>query len=369
MKYIFLNCNELVENFLTCSIEYWKFYDFDNIMVVVTMSMSAIGIILNLITNFIFFSSKNFNTKFLNLLKYYAVNSMVVNLNSFILSLIFFRNKSIYITRNNNYFSSYNWTYYFTHPYLLIWTISYTFSGVLDIFIVQDRIQMMQPKMNFLKKLSSRMISFLVLVFCCLVNIPVNMARQVKTTTITLSNRTTEVYQYDIRKYHHQTIFMISVYFANFIRDIVPFLLETIVNIILIFVTISFYKKKRQLTNSFHQGADKTVFRRTSINNTKIAFIIGIISALIHVFNFSLLIILITLPDEIYYKVGHVMVFLHNARHALGIFIYLKLNKKFRGNFFSLMPKSIDIYFQKNKSVTTIKLIEHINKKTETAKL
>ena len=343
MVYIRLNCTEITNDFLRCIKEYEYLYDFENIMLVITLITSIFGMAFNSVSTYIFFTSKNLNFRFLQLVKYFNLNSLLTNVNIFILTIVYLTTYQTHYRSNfGNFFDDIHWGYYFTHAYLFFYVTFFSVSGVLDIFIVFDRIQIMNPNIKFLKSLSARIIFFSVLIYCCILNMSVNLSRKVSVTTIEFENKTVQVYEYKLRKFSSQGIIMLLIYFSNFIRDLVPFFLEIITNAYLVSLTYTFIKKKSSLNSNPKQIA----FNLTQINNAKMAFVISLLSSTIHVMNFSLLIILITLPSEAYWIGGNVSLGIMNTRHAFSIFIYLKLNKKFRQNFFRLMPKWFEGYFQ-----------------------
>ena len=121
------------------------------------MIITVIGVVLNTIASFIFIFSKNMNTKFLCLLKHYTLNSLMINLNSIIVSVLYFTQENIYISNNGKFYQSYHWIFYLTYFHLSIYFVLYTFDGILDIFIVYERILLMKPKLKFLKHLSADM--------------------------------------------------------------------------------------------------------------------------------------------------------------------------------------------------------------------
>lgn len=132
---------------------------------------SVIGIILNTL-NIIILSSKNFKEKFNKYLNIYSLNSLILNLND----LIFY---SLYFVPNDDFKYLYSFAFFYSHIYLVIWSISYSFAGVLDIFIIYERIQQFNPSIKFLLKKKACVISSWVLAYCIVINIPLNLSRKV----------------------------------------------------------------------------------------------------------------------------------------------------------------------------------------------
>ena len=352
MAYVSLNCTNIANNCIYCITESRHLIDFEYIMVLFLAVISVTGVVLNSIANFIFLFSKNMNTKFLNLLKYYSLNCLLFNLNSLICEILYFTQRNIYTTNDGKFFQSYHWIFYITHPYLLISTVLYTFDGVLDIFIVYERIVLMRPKTKFLKHISARVISFSVFIFCCIVNIPINIGREVQINTIVVSNMSFEVFKYDMKNYYYQTIYMISVYFGNALRDLLPLIIGIVLNIYLIIVTIRFHKNRITISASLTNPNETIVFKKTNVNNTKLAFLLAMISFFFDAYSFGALIIYLTLPTKLYWITTVALLILYEVKHSANIFILLKLNMKFRRNFIFLMPKFISKCLE-NKTATT----------------
>ena len=82
--------------------------------------------------------------------------------------------------------------------------------------------------------------------FCFVVNIPRNIGWEVQANEIIVTNPnvTVEMFEYGIREFRHQTVFMISIFFANTIPDLLPILICTVLNIYLIILTIRFIKER-----------------------------------------------------------------------------------------------------------------------------
>ena len=281
MVHFYLNCTKTTETTFECETGWWKFIDFVYIFPLTRMIISIIGIVLNSIASFIFIFSKNMNTKFLNLLKHYTINSLMINLNSLILSILFFTQQNIYISNNGRFYQSYHWVFYFTYFYTSIFIVLYTFDGILDIFMVYERILLMKPKFKFLKHISAHVISFSVFLFCCIINIPINIGKGVQKNTIEVNNVSLGMFKIYLKKFNYQTLFSISVLSTNAIRDILPLIIGIVLNVYLVIVTIRFHKNRTSITT------DKAIiFKKTNINNTKLAFILGMISAYFHINNF-----------------------------------------------------------------------------------
>jgi len=83
----------------------------------------------------------------------YSFNSLLFNLNDFAVVLYFILKckKLLLVNGTNWYEHDDNVVFYYTYIYTIIWSVVYTFSGLLDIQIVYSRIQIFYAKLNFLR--------------------------------------------------------------------------------------------------------------------------------------------------------------------------------------------------------------------------
>jgi len=76
-------------------------------------------------------------------------------------------------------------------------SISFLYSGSMDIFILYGRIQMLVPSLKFLSKISVYKVAVLLAFFSCVINLPINLSRQAFKAELKIdSNVTTILYSY-----------------------------------------------------------------------------------------------------------------------------------------------------------------------------
>ena len=241
--------------------------------------VSFVGVILNSLCVFIFKFSKNMEATFLILLRHYSFNSLLFNLNDIMglfLDLWFtsYSNKYwIYFTEN------YSFALYFTHIYQNIWAILYTYAGILDIFIVYERILQYKPTVDFMRKQKAITISLYVLIFSIIINIPVIYTRETKEYLLQLDDEEMRVYRHGTRDFDDNIMIIILIYLANFVRDIIICIIEITVNIYLILSLFAYLENKQHLSNRAYNknqinGNNIIIFRKTHINNSRIAMFI-----------------------------------------------------------------------------------------------
>ena len=158
-------------------------------------------------------------------------------------------------------------------------------------------------------------------------------------------------FQQDLARFSSYQIFVISVYVANFLRDVLSSIVEIIFNIILMYFLKRFYYDKIRLT-----GMPDERLSKIEKTNMIITIIISFLSILMHMVTFMVkqfcfLFKKIVLNQLIYYQVflfseqsfklsknsfSFVMGFsgvLLGFRHSINIFIFYSVNTAFREKF------------------------------------
>ncbi len=171
----YVNCTG--EQDKNCSIIGSSFYP--EIFLVFSILIAFIGVILNVLSLYIFVFSNNMNNKFLNYLKWYLGNSILVCLNYFIQYTMFLSwNRVMTLmpmekrTWTNEYF-----ILFYIFVYMPVWSITYTFGSLLDIIIAYERILLYMPTFHFMRnvKIHTYVIVFFVISF--LINLPPSLSR------------------------------------------------------------------------------------------------------------------------------------------------------------------------------------------------
>ena len=324
------------------------------------MCLSAIGVILNSLCVFIFKFSKNMEEKFLILLRHYSFNSLLFNFNVFMVQLVALCLPAFAFNWNETgiyFIDNYSFVLYYTYIYQNIWAILYTYAGILDIFIVYERILLYKPSVNFMRKQTARNISFYVFIFSIIINIPVIYSRQTKEYLLLLDDKEITVYRHGTRDLNENIIILVVTYLANFFRDITTCIIEITINIYLILAMFDYYRNKQSVLNRANNTDQITanniiVFRKSDINNSRIAMFICFCSSLSHILVFSILIIFIFADFKVYIIYAYCIGLFFVIRHSLNFLIFLKLNKKFRRNFLVLVPNWMKIKNLGNGSST-----------------
>jgi hypothetical protein len=326
--------------------------------------LSFIGVILNVLSLYIFVFSNNMNNKFLNYLKWYLGNSILVCLNYLIHFTMYFclnRVMTMMPMGNRNWTSEY-FILFYIFMFLPVWTITYTFGSLLDIIIAYERILLYMPTFHFMRnvKIHTYVIVFFVISF--LINLPPNISRNFYNFTFHFeqpSNQSVKVFYFALRDFgENNDLFKWVLYVSTFLRDILALVIEFGITVFLLITIVKFYNKKKRLTNKKIAKPAKndvkpdTVFQKTELNNSKIILMICFISSLNHIGTFLMLLALY-FYETIYLFVAAAFGIVLLARHSLNFFIFFKLNKKFRRNFISLIPKCMKVNKEKilNKTV------------------
>jgi len=141
------------------------------------------------------------NTRFLQPLKIYTVVGILLGLNdALVIILGISLNKNTWHVNGFDYFQNDTFMFYHVHIFFTIWSIVYTFggniykakfakliiyliffqTGLMDIVIAFEWIEILFPRVNILRRFSILKISFVAFVFSVLVNFPVNIVRAVE---------------------------------------------------------------------------------------------------------------------------------------------------------------------------------------------
>ena len=207
----------------------------------------------------------------------------------------------------------------------------------MDISIVNERIQLYNPKWKFLAKKTALQLAIYVLFFCVIFNIPTIVSKNVLSFELTLAefNKTLTVFDYGPRKFGSQLIFELILNACIFIRDVVTLLLEIAFTILLIVALVN-YRKQKMAVMRKHGGDQKVIYKKEDLDAVRTTLFLAFFSALLHVFNFGTFVIyqFDTTPNKvIYVLVGMVGNFLITIRYSFNFFLFLKLNKIFKNNF------------------------------------
>lgn len=166
------------------------------------------------------------------------------------------------------------------------------------------------------------------------INMPMNFNRTPTSRTFNVTNMNTTFEgfsQVDEKKKGSPDEFWLFLGIV-IMRDIVTMVLELIVSIALIIVAIRYYKRHRQLMRQAN--------RTRALSQTKIAITLCLVSVVLHVINFLTFVVKIydPTPEKQYYAlVGMINVYLNQLKHLSNLFLFMKINKKFKIEYHKLL--------------------------------
>lgn len=315
--------------------------------------VALLGTLLNLLSLFIFTFSHNMDTKFLRYLKYYVLNSVIVTLNYLVLATLFavtISDDKIYrLDFSTQLVNSYDYAYWFTFVFMTVWTVSYSFGSLIEMIIAYERILMYKPKMQFMRNVNIHVTLAAIFIIACLINLPANLSRDVHTTMLTFNkikpaNLTIKVYTLGGKRTFssHNDLFTMCLYVSTFLRDSLTLVIDLAITLSLIITIVKFYngkqKLKRQIKAQRKVNSDPIVFRKTDMNNSKVALLICFVSSLGHLGTFLSLLVLFFLESKSHQLVISITGFFYLCRNCLNFFLFLKYNMKFKRNFIRLLP-------------------------------
>jgi len=168
------------------------------------------------------------NSRFLQTIKISSFNSLIVNMIDLCFLIAYFSlNTELFVNKFYHYLKNNSSIFVFTYFNLPVWAIVYTFGsmilllyfnctnilsyleekfyqiliiifnyeGLMDIFILYDRIHILYPKLKFLAKVSVYKISVVIFLFAFIINIPINLSRQAITVPFKIGSNTTTLLQ------------------------------------------------------------------------------------------------------------------------------------------------------------------------------
>jgi len=131
------------------------------------------------------------------------VNSFLYCANALILGIVWLTTTSVLFENDNMIFQlmmSYEFVFYFAYVFNYLTSLFYTFGGIMDIYIAYTRVQAFKPEYTFLKTVSIRRCSLLIVIFSFLIPLPINISREVLTYEFKLNATNTSLVLYTYSK-------------------------------------------------------------------------------------------------------------------------------------------------------------------------
>ncbi len=127
------------------------------------------------------------------------------------------------------------------------------------------------------------MVAFSILIVSVIVTSPINISRQVTTYEFKLNETNTSLtlHTYDLSRFSDSKVFVVSVYLANFLRDILPTAIEIVFNVFLVY-----FLKKRHYDRIRLTGRRDIALSNVEKTNVIITIIISFLSILLHIVTF-----------------------------------------------------------------------------------
>lgn len=318
------------------------------------LALALLGVSLNSLS-FYNLLSKNFfkiiNKKFFNYIRLYILNSLIINLNDLVVLIyLFFWQKTVFIYKLSYLHASEKFVYYYAYIYLPLWGLTYTCSGLINICIVIQRIQLISLKSNFLRNTPLWFCLLMILIYSTIINIPVSFSREVTNLKLAIDNQQDNVTElFLLEASGDNKIFLYIIYGCNFVRDVLTPLVTLFTNIYLIILIKIFLARKmrfRMNVPTTSRFFNNNVSLR-EIRNSVFSLTICFFSIINNLFVYSLSFAMLNNFYTYYYYAIMFVGCVHNFIHSLNFFILLVLNKQFRTQFSK--------YFIKLQSLSSIR--------------
>lgn len=296
----------------------------DRILIITSFAFSIIGVLFNSLAIFILTRLPTRKKKFIQYMRNYSVCCFVISLNftCFCYMIIFFS------TSFHAHFVE--GIYYIFIPISLI---TYSFSILLSICIVYERIQMFKLNLTFLRHTPAWKISTMTLFLSILLSLPFFLQFEIKQDLLQIqSNQTVNVYSLGVSDVTKSQIFKVIYLLFIILRHGIIFLAELIMNIYLVICLRKFYRNRPNNPNATNNIESK---------NNIINFITCILSIIqqIVLLLISYFIYTTEAPcwDMSMYRM--ISMFIIVLKHSLNFFVLVLLNSDFREYFASLLYK------------------------------
>ena len=213
--------------------------------------LNGLGVILNLVSFFIFKSNRFKSTPIFDYFKVYTLNSAIL-----CLFMTFNFLSSTYDHFDVSY--KYEMKIYSCYVYSAIFTTTYFYSAVLDVYISLERLFNFKPSLTRIKNLSFKMVCSFLFIVCLAINFPYFFVYDPIQLDASLDGKyVSKVYLFGFSEFGKSDIGKIITLIIYFIRDVVTLIMEVILNTISIFLLKKHLSLKKDMM--FHKSDKRTV--------------------------------------------------------------------------------------------------------------
>ena len=319
------------------------------------LALSIIGVIFNALTVFILsnLGDKKKN-KFIQYIQIYSLTCLVVTCNSAGIFYIF-----IFFGNYANFYSLRTLIFYVCLPAFIA---TYTFSSILNIVIVYERIQMFKWQIKFLRCNPAWKISIAALLISLVFVLPsYYISFQIKQENRSAtSNLTTPTYSFDLSDFLQISQLKIIFLVLFSLKCVIFFLIELVFNMNLIKCLTNYYQNR-----PVYQYQARPERYKKKWKNNLIILVICFLSNIHQIASLLSFFFSILDKSQCIKILLEIPILIFTFKHALNFFILVVLNTHFRKYFLNLFPK----WNWNNIPNKSLVFSEHVNKETCTTKL
>ena len=177
-------------------------YDYDYVLAVsiISLVISAIGIVLNLISSIIFTFSNNMKTRFFHFVRYKCYGSLVMNLCdvTFFFSFFLYNRFNIGWLIPNRSNESYKSAFFYAFINMTIYLMMNAFTSYLDICLVYERIQIYKKNIKLFKNQKPITIMFFLFTFSAILTLPNLLSTEITEFRINRTDRMNDLSKVNI---------------------------------------------------------------------------------------------------------------------------------------------------------------------------
>ena len=239
----------------------------ENLNIYLLTSLNILGLILNIVSFFIFKNDRFKSTPIFDYFKVYTLNSAII--------CLFMSTNFLSATYEHFDFSyKQEMKLYSCYVYSSIFTTTYFYSAVLDIYISLERLFNFKPSLNKLKNVSYKIVCSILFIISLTINFPYFFIYEPISLDASLDGKSiSKVYLFGFSAFGKSETGKTITLVIYFIRDVITLFMEVIFNAI----SLVLLKKRVSLKKDmmFHKAViptidvsnDKNTYNVTDLNN------------------------------------------------------------------------------------------------------
>ena len=320
----------LTESKSPYNLDYWLHYygstwTTDSLYVFALTPMSLLSFIMNILA-FIVLSKSSFGSAIIfRYLRLYVLNSSII---SILLATTFLFSSYRIFSFTNSYQSLFYGSYVHS-PFL---SISYTFGGLLEIFITIERALTFMPNRGLKKIINHKFFGLVLLFISIFINIPVFFVNYPGVDDVILDNGLTHrFYYWGVTEFAVSPAGVGITYALYTIRDLISLVVKIGLNILTVHLIRKYFNRiSSDLQDQVENFGEKTYITEVDRNLTYTGVIMCVLSSLENVF---VIVSYVLISYQISYLMFFISYFTLAIKHFTNLFVLYSFNNFFKDEF------------------------------------